>query len=157
MKIPLGVSDLYGLLRGEMPVRPQSRTQVLEARAGESEYIRYDRAIARVAVEWLRQEAPVETRPWCLFVGFVSPRFPLVVPDQYFRLYRPRRSRSRSSGRRDLGAPPDARGGARTPTPESGGGRVGVASHPSAGEPRRPASRVPTKGGRRLPDRRPPL
>ena len=29
-----------------MPQRPQSRTQVLEARAGESEYIRYDRAIA---------------------------------------------------------------------------------------------------------------
>ena len=46
MHVLEGVGDLYGLLRGDMPVRSQSRTQVLEARAGESEYIRYDRAIA---------------------------------------------------------------------------------------------------------------
>ncbi len=84
-----GVGDLYGLLRGEMPVRPQSRAQVLEARAGESEYIRYDRAIAQGAVQWLMADAQAQRTPWCLFVGFVSPHFPLVVPDQYWALYRP--------------------------------------------------------------------
>src|SRR4030095_7360563 len=26
-------------------------------------------------------------KPWVLFVGFVSPHFPLVVPDAYFGLY----------------------------------------------------------------------
>jgi choline-sulfatase len=89
MHVLEGVGDLYGLLRGEMPVRPQSRDQVLEARAGESEYIRYDRAIAQGAVRWLREEAPEQEKPWCLFVGFVTPHFPLVVPDQYWNLYDP--------------------------------------------------------------------
>jgi choline-sulfatase len=89
MHVLEGVGDLYGLLRGDMPQRPQSRTQVLEARAGESEYIRYDRAIAGGAVQWLREEAPAERKPWCLFVGFVSPHFPLVVPDRYWNLYDP--------------------------------------------------------------------
>jgi choline-sulfatase len=89
MHVLEGVGDLYGLLRGDMPQRPQSRTQVLEARAGESEYIRYDRAIADGAARWLREEATAERKPWCLFVGFVSPHFPLVVPDQYWNLYEP--------------------------------------------------------------------
>ena len=89
MHVLEGVGDLYGLLRGDMPVRPQSRAQVLEARAGESEYTRYDRAIAQGAAQWLREEAPGHSRPWCLFVGFVTPHFPLVVPDQYWNLYDP--------------------------------------------------------------------
>jgi choline-sulfatase len=89
MHVLEGVGDLYGLLRGDMPVRPQSRSQVLEARAGESEYTRYDRAIADGAVRWLREEAPGQSRPWCLFTGFVTPHFPLVVPDQYWNLYDP--------------------------------------------------------------------
>jgi choline-sulfatase len=89
MHVLEGVGDLYGLLRGDMPVRPQSRAQVLEARAGESEYTRYDRAIAEGAVRWLREEATGQTRPWCLFVGFVTPHFPLVVPDSYWSLYDP--------------------------------------------------------------------
>ncbi|MGH7322545.1 MAG: sulfatase-like hydrolase/transferase [Candidatus Rokuibacteriota bacterium] len=89
MHVLEGVGDLYGLLRGEMPVRPQSRTQVLEARAGESEYIRYDRAIGDMSVRWLREDAPDQTKPWCLFVGFVTPHFPLVVPDRYLDLYPP--------------------------------------------------------------------
>ena len=89
MHVLEGVGDLYGLLRGDMPVRPQSRTQVIEARAGESEYIRYDRAITEMAVRWLREDARDQAKPWCLFVGFVTPHFPLIVPDRYFDLYPP--------------------------------------------------------------------
>ncbi|HEV8308388.1 MAG TPA: sulfatase-like hydrolase/transferase [Methylomirabilota bacterium] len=89
MHVLEGVGDLYGLLRGDMPVRPQSREQVLEARAGESEYTRYDRAIAEMSARWLREEAPEERKPWCLFVGFITPHFPLVVPDRYWTLYPP--------------------------------------------------------------------
>src|SRR5574341_753878 len=90
-RIPLhildGIGDLYGLLREKMPVRPHSRTQVLEARAGEAEYIRYDRGTAQAAVRWLREEAQGESRPWCLMVSFATPHFPLIVPEQYFNLY----------------------------------------------------------------------
>ena len=89
MHVLEGVGDLYGLLRGEMPVRPQSRKQVLEAGPGESDYIRYDRAIARMAAEWIDAEGTHEDRPWCLVVGFVSPHFPLIPPQAQFDLYRP--------------------------------------------------------------------
>ena len=92
-RIPLhvldGIGDLYGLLRERMPVRPQSRNQVLEARAGEAEYIRYDRGTAQTAVRWLREEAQGENRPWALMVSFATPHFPLVVPERYFNLYPP--------------------------------------------------------------------
>jgi choline-sulfatase len=86
-----GTGDLYGLLRGDMPPRPQSLRHVLEARAGDSEYLRYDRAIAETAARWLREEAEAAGRqkPWVLFVGFVCPHFPLVAPDECFKLYRP--------------------------------------------------------------------
>jgi choline-sulfatase len=84
-----GVGDLYGLLRADMPVRPQSRRAVLAAGPGEAEYTRYDRAIAAEAARWLREEAPDQTRPWALFTSFTYPHFPLVVPDRYYDLYPP--------------------------------------------------------------------
>jgi choline-sulfatase len=84
-----GVGDVYGCLRDDMPVRPQSRKQVLEARAGESEYTRYDRAIAAESTRWLREKTGDQSKPWALFVSFIHPHFPLVVPDQYFNLYPP--------------------------------------------------------------------
>jgi choline-sulfatase len=89
MHVLEGVGDLYGLLRAEMPVRPQSRNQVYEARAGESEYIRYDRAVAQESARWLREEAGTHEKPWCLMASFVTPHFPLVVPQEYFDRYPP--------------------------------------------------------------------
>ncbi len=96
-----GVGDLYGLLRGEMPVRPQSRHHVTEAAPGESEYTRYDVAIADEAVRWLRQAGSgregrgaqggpgAQGKPWALFVSFVEPHFPLQAPAEYIQLYPP--------------------------------------------------------------------
>jgi len=99
-----GVGDLYGLLRGAMPVRPSSRQHVLEAQAGESEYTRYDAAIAGEAVGWLREEGArgragerwmtdggggERAKPWALFVSFVEPHFPLQAPEEYLRQYPP--------------------------------------------------------------------
>ncbi len=82
-----GEGDLFGCLRGDMPPRDQRR-YVLEAGAGEVEYTRYDRAIAAEAARWLGK-APDNGRPWALFVSFLYPHLPLVVPDQYFNLYHP--------------------------------------------------------------------
>ncbi len=86
-----GVGDLYGLLRGEMPVRPQSRQHVLEAGIGEAPYIRYDRASAAEAARWLREAGGRrgEEPPWALFVSFATPHFPLLAPEEYCNRYPP--------------------------------------------------------------------
>src|SRR5215208_1575171 len=83
-----GVGDLYQLLRADMPVRPQSRRQVLEAGPREVEYTRYDRAIGEQAARWLTEEGVREDKPWALFVSFVYPHFPLAVPEEYFNRHR---------------------------------------------------------------------
>jgi len=83
-----GVGDLLGLIRDELPRRPGSLKLGPEAGPGESEYTRYDRSIADETVRWLRTEAPRHrARPWALYVGFVSPHFPLIAPPQFFDLY----------------------------------------------------------------------
>jgi choline-sulfatase len=100
MHVVDGVGDVFGLLRKDSPVRPGSvRKPVQEAGPGESEYIRYDRAIAAEAERWLKERAPSaggsgasgSGKPWALFVSFVNPHFPLTVPQEYFDLY-PRES-----------------------------------------------------------------
>lgn len=86
-----GVGDFYGLLRAEMPVpkKSASRQHILEAGAGESEYIRYDRAIAQESARWIKEETHGQDKPWALFVSFATPHFPLIVPEEYFSLYPP--------------------------------------------------------------------
>lgn len=82
-----GVGDVYGLLRADMPVRPESRRHVLDAHAGDSEYLRYDRATARESARFLREEAADRGMPWALFVSFVTPHFPLVAPPEHVNRY----------------------------------------------------------------------
>ncbi|MBI3068178.1 MAG: sulfatase-like hydrolase/transferase [Betaproteobacteria bacterium] len=83
-----GVGDLLGLIRDELPRRPGSARLGPEAGRGESEYTRYDRAIADAACKWLKREAPGHRdRPWVLYVGFASPHFPLIAPPEFYDLY----------------------------------------------------------------------
>ena len=83
------VGDLLGLIRDELPVRPGSKKLGPEAGPGESEYTHYDRDIASNAQQWLTHEAPkYRAKPWVLYVGFVSPHFPLIAPPQFYDLYR---------------------------------------------------------------------
>lgn len=83
-----GVGDLLGLIRDELPVRPGSKRLGPEAGPGESEYTRYDREIAAATRQWLENEAPkYRDKPWVLYVGFVSPHFPLIAPAQFYDLY----------------------------------------------------------------------
>ncbi len=78
-----------GHLRGEMPVRADSRAYVETAGEGESDYIRYDTAVADAAARWLRDEAPQQHAPWVLFVSLTTPHFPLRVPARYLSRYPP--------------------------------------------------------------------
>ena len=88
MHIVNGIGDLLGLIRDELPRRPGSLKLGPEAGPGESEYTRYDRSIADETVKWLKEQAPRHRdRPWALYVGFVSPHFPLIAPPQFYSLY----------------------------------------------------------------------
>ncbi|HEV8517286.1 MAG TPA: sulfatase-like hydrolase/transferase [Burkholderiales bacterium] len=83
------VGDLLGLIRDELPVRPGSKKLGPEAGPGESEYTHYDRDIAAHTQQWLTHEAPkYQNKPWVLYVGFVSPHFPLIAPPQFYDMYR---------------------------------------------------------------------
>ncbi|HEX2828328.1 MAG TPA: sulfatase-like hydrolase/transferase [Burkholderiales bacterium] len=83
-----GVGDLLGLIRDELPRRPGSAKLGPEAGPGDSEYTQYDRAIADATVQWLKNAAAQpQQRPWALYVGFVSPHFPLIAPPEYYAMY----------------------------------------------------------------------
>ncbi len=83
-----GAGDLLGLIRDELPRRPGAAHLGPEAGRGESDYTRYDRSIAEETVKWLKQSASKRgAKPWALYVGFVSPHFPLIAPPQFYDLY----------------------------------------------------------------------
>ncbi len=90
-RIPLniknGIGDIYGSIRDKEITRYQFRDALLQASAGESDYIRYDRAIAERSAAYLRNEGVKANKPFALHIGFVTPHFPLVVPQKYLVLY----------------------------------------------------------------------
>ena len=66
---------------------PRKRSAIAEAAGpGESEYTQYDRRVADIAAQWLRDVAGFQ-KPWVLFVSFVTPHYPLVAPKEFFDLY----------------------------------------------------------------------
>jgi choline-sulfatase len=83
-----GVGDLLGLIRDELPRRAGAAKLGPEAGPGESEYTRYDREIATETVKWLEARAAAPGgKPWALYVGFVSPHFPLIAPPEFYSMY----------------------------------------------------------------------
>lgn len=91
-RIPLNikneVGDVYGAIRDQKITRYQFRDALLGAGAGESDYITYDREVAKRSAEFLKQEGVKKDKPFVLYVGFVTPHFPLIVPQEYMDLYR---------------------------------------------------------------------
>jgi choline-sulfatase len=83
-----GKGDIQGMLRQDPPKRTSTAQLAGDAGAGESTYLAYDRQICEAAIAWLGAAArkPAD-RPWCLFVSFVCPHFPLVAPPEFFALY----------------------------------------------------------------------
>lgn len=88
MHVLKGQGDIQGMLRRPPPKRPSTAQLSGDAGEGESTYIAYDRNIRDAAIDWLQAIAKARpTKPWCLFVSFVCPHFPLVAPPEWFRLY----------------------------------------------------------------------
>ena len=81
--------DVWGLIRDDPPMRPQSKTLAHEVGVGDSGYTRYDKQITELAAEWLsKQAAGGQDKPWVLFVSYIAPHFPLIVPPEYLDLYK---------------------------------------------------------------------
>jgi len=77
-----------GLQRKPMGSFPDSVEMASILGPGETSYTKYDRDITAAAVSWLQQRRDSDTRPWVLFVSFISPHFPLSAPQQFYDLYR---------------------------------------------------------------------
>jgi choline-sulfatase len=90
-RIPLhmvnGKGDIYGCIRNDKVARPQFRNSLEKAGPGMSDYIRYDREIAQRAISYIKNESKNSDKPFVLYLGFVSPHFPLNAPKEYFDLY----------------------------------------------------------------------
>ncbi len=88
MHILDGIGQLWGSVRDPMPAKAGRSALYDTVGAGLSNYNRYDQRIAELAIGWLeaRARAPAGA-PWLLFVGFVAPHMPLVVPQEYLDLY----------------------------------------------------------------------
>lgn len=85
-----GLGDLLGLIRAPQPAaRGGTADLAATAGPGESTYANYDRNIRDAAVHWLGHFAKKLDQPWCLFVSFVKPHFPLVAPQKFYDMYPP--------------------------------------------------------------------
>lgn len=83
-----GAGWVQGLLRDPMPVYDDTKALSEDIGPGETEYTEYDRRVTHEAVKWLKKYATrFKSRPWCLFVSFISPHYPLKCPEAYYRLY----------------------------------------------------------------------
>jgi choline-sulfatase len=84
MHLADGVGQVWGSVRDPLPDTPRPSRLFGELGPGESRYNRYDAASADQAARWLAERArQPDPQPWTLFVGFVAPHFPLVVPSRY--------------------------------------------------------------------------
>ena len=88
MHIMDGVGQVWGSVRNPLPNARRIPKILEKVGAGYSKYNQYDDLIADRAVEWLRHHGR-QAEPWLLFVSFVAPHFPLIVPQQYLDLYDP--------------------------------------------------------------------
>jgi len=88
MHVVDGKGDVMGAVRDRLPVRTRNKSFSEKIGPGESPYTEYDTKIVNHTVEWFRSEAPkYRNKPWCLFVSFVCPHFPLIAPQRFYDLY----------------------------------------------------------------------
>ena len=85
-----GQGDLLGLVRRPKAAKRGGMPDLAKAAGpGQSTYAAYDRNIRDGAIEWLTTRAARESKPWCLFVSFVKPHFPLIAPPEFYAMYPP--------------------------------------------------------------------
>ncbi len=85
MYVAEGIGEVVSCLRGRAPHR-KGRGGIINAGAGDSPYLNYDRRITTQAVDWLHDHA-ADATPWALFVSFVCPHPPFIAPPELFERY----------------------------------------------------------------------
>ena len=92
MHIHDGRGELRMLLRNPPAPIGDGSNMLRSAKAGESDYTRYDDKILQEALGWLQDHAARSQpeKPWVLLVSLVAPHFPLTAPERFFDLYRDR-------------------------------------------------------------------
>ena len=86
MHVLNGIGWTVGLLREDPPRFHASAEFAADVGMGESDYIRYDRAVTQTAVDWLSNRKATDT-PWVGFVSLSTPHYPLRAPEEFLRLY----------------------------------------------------------------------
>jgi choline-sulfatase len=90
MHVVDGKGDVMGAVRDTLPIRKKNKDFAEKIGPGDSPYIEYDTKIVSHATEWLTREAPkYRDKPWCLFVSFVCPHYPLIAPPRFYEMYPP--------------------------------------------------------------------
>ncbi len=88
MHILNGIGQLWGSVRDPMPDKAGRSALYDKVGPGTSNYNRYDYRICELTTQWLEERARTpDERPWMLFVGFVAPHMPLVVPQEFLDPY----------------------------------------------------------------------
>jgi choline-sulfatase len=88
MHLKQGVGTVWGAIKEPFADLPEPWRMFNRIGPGVSNYNLYDRGSAGAACEWLKKRADApEEQPWVLYVGFVAPHYPLVVPSQFFDMY----------------------------------------------------------------------
>ncbi|MEM7093018.1 MAG: sulfatase-like hydrolase/transferase [Actinomycetota bacterium] len=86
MYIAGGVGWLQGLPRRDPLPYDEADELARDVGSGETAYTRYDRRVTDAAVDWLGAPAR-QSNPWCAFVSWVAPHYPLSAPDEFTALY----------------------------------------------------------------------
>ena len=90
MMVKDGVGMIWASIRHEAErLSPPARMLGEYIGPGDSSYTNYDRAVTQKTVEWLHEHKD-QADGWCLYVGLVAPHFPLVVPQEFYDLYKDR-------------------------------------------------------------------
>ncbi|MEM7213603.1 MAG: sulfatase-like hydrolase/transferase, partial [Pseudomonadota bacterium] len=93
--IPGGIGWVRALLRSPLAGYDATAELAEMIGPGETDYIRFDRRVTEEACHWL-SNAP--DTPWCTFVSYLSPHYPLIVPQEFYALYDPEAFESSAEG-----------------------------------------------------------
>ena len=92
MYIKEGVGSVTAAIRDPLPdLAPGAQDKpgfAATACAGDSSYTQYDRKVSELSCGWLAERGSNgDERPWALFASFLSPHYPLTVPQEFFDMY----------------------------------------------------------------------